>query len=91
MSTLLGRVDRLADAVDECRLCLQNLHTVTAVRENFRVQLAGGVKSMVNRHAREAIIAHVCRVNHAIFVITQMINGFRFVKNLFSCLLALKI
>ena len=39
MSTLLEKIDVPADALLACRLCLEELHVVPAIKESFKVQL----------------------------------------------------
>ena len=45
MGTILEKVDNPANALAACRVCLEELHAMPAVRKSFNVELTGGFKS----------------------------------------------
>ena len=61
-ATLLGKIDVPADALLACRLCLEELHAVPAIKESFKVQLKKGFKSRFNKSERKEIIKSVCHL-----------------------------
>lgn len=69
MATLL---DNPEEALEACRLCLEELHAMP-VHKSFNVQLKQGMnkfKCWFNRTEREEIITWVCRVNRVIFYVS---------------------
>jgi len=67
MATILEKVDDPANALTPCRVCLEELHALSAVRKSFSIALAKGWKSRFGTGDREKIIAAVCKINHVIF------------------------
>ena len=74
MSTLLEKIDVPADALLACRLCLEELHAVPVITESFKVQLKRGFKSRFNKSERKEIMISVCRLNRAIYDVSQMVS-----------------
>ena len=74
MATILEKVDCLTDALPACRLCLEELHSMPAVKKSLDVHLQQGFKSMFNKAEREDTIRSVCRINRVIFYITEIIE-----------------
>ena len=68
------KIDVPADALLACRLCLEELHAVPAVKESFKIQLKKGFKSRFNKSERKEIITSVCRLNRAIYDVSQMVS-----------------
>ena len=64
---ILENVDHPSDALAECKLCLRDLHSMPAVKSNFKVALDNGYRAGLQRKKRGKIIAGVCRVNRAIY------------------------
>ena len=64
MATILEKVDDPANALTPCRVCLEELHALSAVRKSFSIALAKGWKSRFGTGDREKIIAAVCKINH---------------------------
>ena len=75
MATVLEKVDNPASALPSCRLCLEELHSLPAVQENFRSELKKGIKSMFGKDERNQIIVAVCQMNRVIYDVTQMVDG----------------
>ena len=75
MATILEKVDNPVNAITPCRVCLEELHALSAVKKSFSIALAKGFKSRFKKDEREAIIAAVCDINHAIFDVTLMVGS----------------
>ena len=75
LSTILASIDNPRDAVAACRVCLEELHQLPAVKECFRVELGKGLslRALFNKSERREKILYVCRVNRAIYNITKMV------------------
>ncbi|XP_044182676.1 uncharacterized protein LOC122963320 [Acropora millepora] len=74
MATILEKVDCLPDALAACRLCLEELHSMPAVKKSLDVHLQQGFKSMFNKAEREDAIGSVCRINRVIFHIAEIVE-----------------
>lgn len=77
MATILEQTENPADSLEACRSGLEELHSTPFVRENFKVELTGGVKARLNSDERRQIILSVCRVNriiHDVYVIVGEIG-----------------
>lgn len=77
MATILEKTENPADSLEACRSGLEELHSTPFVRENFKVELTGGVKARLNSGERRQIILSVCRVNriiHDVYVIVGEIG-----------------
>ena len=80
MATLLEQVEDLTNALASCKQCLRELHSLSAVKENFSVTLKKGiinksVKSKFGKDERNEIIVAVCQMNRVIYDVTQMVEG----------------
>ena len=64
---ILANVDHPKDALEACKLCLRDLHSMPAVQNNFKVALDNGVRARLQWRKRRKIISNVCRVNRAIY------------------------
>ena len=67
----------LENALPECDQCLQKLHCLPAVQDNFKVELDKGVLNIRGRYGkdeRRMIISTVCQVNRAIYNATQAVG-----------------
>ena len=82
MATILETVDNPSDALAACRVCLDELHQVPAVKEYFKVELERGVRlrARFNKEKRRQIIFSVCHVNRVIHDVMQMCG----VRNLWT-------
>ena len=74
MATILEKIDFLTDALAACRLCLEELHSMPAVKKSLDAHLQQGFKSMFNKAEREDTIRSVCRMNRVIFYITEIVE-----------------
>ena len=74
MATVLEKVDNPASALASCRLCLEELHSLPGVQENFSVLLKKGIKSKFGKDERNEIIVAVCQMNRVIYDVTQMVD-----------------
>ena len=72
MATILRTIDNPNDALAACRVCLDELHQVPAVKECFKVELERGRKARFNKEKRRQIIFSVCHVNRVIHDVMQM-------------------
>lgn len=66
MATILEKAENPADSLAVCKLGLKELHLTQFVKENFKVELMGGVKAKFNADERRQIILSVCQVNRII-------------------------
>ena len=74
MATILEKVDCVPNALAACRLCIEELHSMPAVKKSLDVHLQKGFKSRFNKAEREDTIACVCRINRAIFHIAEIVE-----------------
>jgi len=66
MATILEKIDNPAAAIAPCRVCIEDLHGLSAVQEYFNVELAKGMRARFEKGERRKIIADVCHVNFVI-------------------------
>lgn len=81
MATLLEKVDNPAAALTTCKLCLEQVHSMTLVRKSVKVELKKCFKSFLSRDERREIISAVCHINHVVHVIAQMVGDHKAVLN----------
>ena len=74
MATILEKVDCLPDALAACRLCLEELHSMPAVKKSLDIHLQQGLKSRFHKAEREDTIRWVCRMNRVIFHIAEIVE-----------------
>ena len=74
MATILEKVDCLTDALAASRFCLEELHSMPAVKKSLNVHLQKGFKSRFNKAEREDTIGSVCRINRVIFHIAEIVQ-----------------
>ena len=77
MATILETVDNPSDALAACRVCLDELHQVPAVKEYFKVELEEGLRlrARFNKDERRQIIFSVCHANHVIYDVMSMLGS----------------
>ena len=77
MATILETVDNPTDALAACRVCLDELHQVPAVKEYFKVELEEGLRlrARFNKDERRQIIFSVCHANRVIFDVMNMLGS----------------
>ena len=77
MATILETVDNPEHAIASCRVCLKELNSLSAVQQNFDVQLKKGLQaamSLFGKDERRKIISSVCHVNRVIYDVTQAVG-----------------
>ena len=67
MSTILETVDNPEVALAACRVCIEELHSLSAVKECFTVELKRGFWARFSKEERRAIISATCHVNRTIY------------------------
>ena len=77
MATILETVDNPSDALAGCRVCLDELHQVPAVKEYFKVELEEGLRlrARFNKDERRQIIFSVCHANRVIYDVMNMLGS----------------
>ena len=77
MATILETVDNPSDALAACRVCLDELHQVPAVKEYFKVELEEGLRlrALFNKEERRQIIFSVCHANRVIYDVMNMLGS----------------
>ena len=81
MSTILETVDNPEIALAACRVCIEELHSLSAVKECFTIELKGGFWARFSKEERRAIISTTCHVNRTIYDVILMAS---FGNNLLS-------
>ena len=77
MATILETVDNPTDALAACRVCLDELHQVPAVKEYFKVELEEGLRlrAPFKKKERRQIIFSVCHANRVIYDVMSMLGS----------------
>ena len=77
MATILETVDNPTEALAACRVCLDELHQVPAVKEYFKVELEEGLRlrARFNKDERRQIIFSVCHANRVIYDVMNMLGS----------------
>ena len=77
MATILETVDNPTDALAGCRVCLDELHQVPAVKEYFKVELEEGLRlrARFNKDERRQIIFSVCHANRVIYDVMSVLGS----------------
>ena len=63
-ATMLENVDHPEDALGVCIGCLEDLHGLHEIQENFSLEICRGYKHPFYKEFRRQIISSVCRINH---------------------------
>ena len=74
MSTILETVDNPEDALAACRVCIEELHSLSAVKECFTVELKRGFWAQFSKEERRAIISATYHVNRTIYDVILMVS-----------------
>ena len=77
MATILETVDNPEDAIAPCRVCVEELNSLSAVQSSFDVQLNKGfrgLRALLGKHERKQIISSVCHVNRVVYDVTQTVS-----------------
>lgn len=75
MCTILEKIDNPKEAIAACKLCLEELHSMPAVRKSFKVETTGGFLSLFNKEERAEIVQSVCDVNRVVFRVAMVADG----------------
>ena len=74
MATILETVDNPEVAFAACRVCIEELHCLSAVKECFTVELKKGFWARFSKDERRAIISATCHVNRTIYDVILMVS-----------------
>ena len=70
MISVLENLDHCADALVGCKVCIDDLHSMPAVKTSFDVYLEKGISSHFSEEERNEIISTVCHVHGFIYDVT---------------------
>ena len=73
MATILEKADNPVDALAPCRVCIEELHGLSAVQECFNVELRKDLRARFGKDERRKNIFNVCHLNFVIYGITMMV------------------
>ena len=76
MATILETVDNPKDSLPACKVCIEDLHDVSGVKECFKVELRKGLRARLGKEERREIICKVCFFNRVVYDLTLMARGF---------------
>ena len=74
MATILETVDNPEVALAACRVCIEELHSLSAVKECFTIELKGGFWARFSKDERGTIISATCHVNRTIYDVMLMVS-----------------
>jgi len=77
MATILETVDNPEDALAPCRVCIEELNSLSAVQNSFNVQLKKGIRAamgFIGKDERRKIISSVYHVNRVIYDVTRTVG-----------------
>ena len=75
MATILQAFDNHKEAIPACKVCIEELHSLTAVKECFTVELGkAGFSNRFSKDDREKIISAICQLNRFIYDFTLMVG-----------------
>ena len=72
MATILETVDNPKDSLPACKVCIEDLHDVSGVKECFKVELKKGFWARLGKEERRKIISTVCFFNRVVYDVTLM-------------------
>ena len=72
MATILETVDNPKDSLPVCKVCIEDLHDVSGVKECFKVELKKGFWARLGKEERRKIISTVCFFNRVVYDVTLM-------------------
>ena len=76
MATILETIDNPEDCLPACKVCIEDIHDVSGVKECFKVELKKGFWARLGREERRKIISTVCFFNRVVYDVTLMVRGF---------------
>ena len=72
MATILETVDNPEDCLPPCKVCVEDLHDLSGVKECFKVELKKGFWARLGKDERRKIISTVCFFNRVVYNVTLM-------------------
>ena len=72
MATILETIDNPKDCLPACKVCIEDLHDVSGVKECFKVELKKGFWARLGKEERRKIISTVCFFNRVVYDVTLM-------------------
>ena len=72
MATILETVDNPEDCLRPCKVCIEDLHDLSGVKECFKVELKKGFWARLGKDERRKIISTVCFFNRVVYDVTLM-------------------
>ena len=72
MATILETIDNPEDCLPACKVCIEDLHEVSGVKECFKVELKEGLWAHLGKDKRREIISTVCFFNRVVYDVTLM-------------------
>ena len=73
MATILETVDNPVDALPSCRVCIEEMHSLSAVKDCFTVEVKQGFWARFSKAERRALISSTCHVNRVIYDVIRMV------------------
>ena len=74
MATILEKVENPLTVLPVCRSCLEELHLMPEVKNNFLVEVTGGLWANISKEERRQIISTVCQINRLVYDVTKMVG-----------------
>ena len=74
MATVLEAVDNPWKALETCKICLKEMHSLPAVKKSFTVELNKGPLTWFSKEERREVISTVCYINRVIYDITLAVG-----------------
>ena len=75
MCTILEKIDNPKEAIAACKLCLEELHSMPAVKKCFKVETTGGILSLFNKEERAEIVQSVRHLNRVVLRVAKVADG----------------
>ena len=72
MATILETIDNPEDCLPACKVCIEDIHDVSGVKECFKVELKKGFWARLGKEERRKIISTVCFFNRVVYDVTLM-------------------
>ena len=72
MATILETIDNPEDCLPACKVCIEDIHDLSGVKECFKVELKKGFWARLGKDERRKIISTVCFFNRVVYDVTLM-------------------
>ena len=72
MATILETIDNPEDCLPACKVCIEDIHDLSGVKECFKVELKKGFWARLGKEERRKIISTVCFFNRVVYDVTLM-------------------